>query len=161
MTDPDDEVDLLIDAWARRLPDVDLSALDVMSRLRRVALNLARIRASAFATAGLAAWEFDVLSALRRAQPPHQVSPAHLIQLTSIGSAAMTNRLTNLADRGLIEREANPRDGRGVLVKPTAEGIARVDAAMIELVRREELELSRVSGADRRELVRVLRALMP
>lgn len=161
MTDPDDEVDLLIDAWTRRLPEVDLSALDVMSRLRRVALNLAKIRASAFATAGLAAWEFDVLAALRRAEPPHQLSPAQLIQLTSIGSAAMTNRLTNLADRGLIDREANPRDGRGVLVKPTAEGISRVDAAMIELVRREEIELSRVSEADRLALVRVLRALMP
>ncbi|GAA1971411.1 MarR family winged helix-turn-helix transcriptional regulator [Microbacterium deminutum] len=160
MSGQDDEVDLLIDAWARRLPDVDLSPLDVMSRLRRVALKLGRIRAAAFATAGLAAWEFDVLAALRRAEPPHQLNPAQLIQLTSIGSAAMTNRLTNLVDRGLIEREANPRDGRGVLVKPTADGIARVDAAMGELVRREEIALSRLSAQDRIALVRTLRALL-
>lgn len=160
MSEPDDEVDLLIDAWARRLPDVDLTPLDVMSRLRRVALKLARVRAAAFATAGLAAWEFDVLAALRRAEPPHQLSPAQLIQLTSIGSAAMTNRLTNLVDRGLIEREANPRDGRGVLVKPTPDGIARVDAAMSELVRREAIALSRLSEAERASLVRTLRVLL-
>jgi DNA-binding MarR family transcriptional regulator len=160
MTDPDDEVDLLIDAWARRLPDVDLSPLDVMSRLRRVALKLARIRGAAFATAGLAAWEFDVLAALRRAEPPHRLNPAQLIQLTSIGSAAMTNRLTNLVDRGLVVREANPDDGRGVLITPTPEGIARVDAAMSELVRREELALARLSDADRAALVRTLRVLL-
>ncbi len=160
MIDPDDEVDLLIDAWARRLPGVDLSPLDVMSRLRRVAMRLARIRAAAFATAGLAAWEFDVLAALRRAEPPHQLNPAQLIQLTSIGSAAMTNRLTNLVDRGLIERSANPRDGRGVLVKPTPDGIARVDAAMSELVRREEVALGRLSEPDRVALVRTLRLLL-
>jgi DNA-binding MarR family transcriptional regulator len=160
MTASDDEVDLLIDAWARRLPGVDLTPLDAMSRLRRVALRLGRIRSAAFATVGLAAWEFDVLAALRRAEPPHQLSPAQLIALTSIGSAAMTNRLTNLVDRGLIEREANPRDGRGVLVKPTPEGIALVDSAMGELVRREEVALSRLSAQDRAALVRVLRLLM-
>lgn len=158
--DADDEVDELIDAWSQRLPGVDLSALDVMSRLRRVALRLAKLRSAAFQTAGLAAWEFDVLAALRRAAPPHQLSPAELIQLTNIGSAAMTNRLANLSQRGLIEREANPRDGRGLLVKPTAEGISRVDAAMVELVRREEVELSRLSAQERVTLERVLRVLM-
>ncbi len=104
----DDEVDLLIDAWSGRLPDVDLTPLDVMSRLRRASIRLARIRAGAFATAGLAAWEFDVLAALRRADPPHELSPAQLIERTMIGSAAMTNRLAHLSDRGYVEREANP-----------------------------------------------------
>jgi len=50
---PDDEVDLLIDAWSRRLPDVDLTPLDVMSRLRRASIRLARLRSEAFATAEL------------------------------------------------------------------------------------------------------------
>ena len=92
----DDEVDLIIDAWSRRLPDVDLTPLDVMSRLRRVANRLARLRATAFSGAGLASWEFDVLAVLRREEPPHELSPAQLIGATMIGSAAMTNRLDNL-----------------------------------------------------------------
>ncbi|AZS37257.1 Multiple antibiotic resistance protein MarR [Microbacterium lemovicicum] len=157
--DRDDEVDLLIDAWSRRLPEADLSPLDVMSRLRRVSLRLARLRSDAFRAAGLAAWEFDVLAALGRAEPVHELNPAQLIERTMISSGAMTNRLGHLAERGLIERAPNPQDGRSVLVRLTPAGAERVDAAMTELVRREELELQPLRRQDRDELVRLLRLL--
>lgn len=159
-TTGDDEVDLLIDAWSRRLPDADLTPLDVMSRLRRVWLRVNKLRVGAFASAGLAVWEFDVLAALRRAEPPHELSPAQLIDLTMIGSAAMTNRLDNLTQRGLIERRPNPRDARSVLVRLTIDGIDTVDQAMTELVRREKAELRDLSDADRAVLIRILRQLL-
>lgn len=158
--DRDDEVDLLIDAWSRRLPDVDLTPLDVMSRLRRVSLRLGRLRAAAFAGAGLAAWEFDVLAALRRAEAPHEMSPAQLIEATMIGSAAMTNRLDKLTSRGLIERRPNDLDRRSILVRLTDDGSARVDAAMTELVRRESDELTSVSRQDQAALARILRIML-
>lgn len=160
MHDRPDEVDLLVEVWSQRLPDVDLTPLEVMSRLRRVSLRLARIRAGAFATAGLASWEFDVLAALRRADAPHELSPAQLIQRTMISSAAMTNRITHLTERGYVHRQSNPRDGRGVLVTLTDEGRVRVDAAMAELVRREALALSVLDPADVTALARILRPLM-
>ena len=158
--DGPDEVDALIAVWSRRLPDVDVAPLEVMSRLRRVSIRLARIRAGAFATAGLASWEFDVLAALRRADEPHELSPAQLIQRTMIGSAAMTNRIAHLVERGHVERSSNPRDGRGVLVRLTEEGRVRVDAAMTELIRREALALSVLSREDIELLARTLRPLM-
>ncbi|MET0673049.1 MAG: MarR family transcriptional regulator [Microbacterium pygmaeum] len=157
---PDDEVDLLIDAWSRRLPTADLTPLDVMSRLRRVSIRLSKLRAGAFATAGLAAWEFDVLAALRRTDPPHELSPAQLIDQTMIGSAAMTNRLGNLSERGLIDREPNPRDGRSVIIRLTAAGAERADAAMLELVDRERLALGVLSADEVATLARLLRPLM-
>jgi DNA-binding MarR family transcriptional regulator len=156
----DDEVDLLIDAWSRRLPDVDLTPLDVMSRLRRVSLRLARLRAAAFAGAGLAAWEFDVLAALRRAEAPHEMSPAQLIEATMIGSAAMTNRLDKLTTRGLIERRPNDLDRRSILVRLTPDGSSRVDTAMTELARREGEELVVLSRGEQAELARMLRTLL-
>lgn len=158
--DRDDEVDLLIDAWSRRLPGVDLTPLDVMSRLRRVANRLGRLRVSAFSGAGLAAWEFDVLAALRREEPPHELSPAQLIEATMIGSAAMTNRLDNLSRRGLVERLPNPRDGRSVLVRPTAEGAARVDDAMRRLAEREAEELRGLTRAEQATLAALLGRLV-
>ncbi|WP_125132721.1 MarR family transcriptional regulator [Microbacterium sp. 10M-3C3] len=159
-TERDDEVDLLIDAWSSRLPDVDLTPLDVMSRLRRASLRLAKLRAAAFAGAGLAAWEFDVLAALRRAEAPHEMNPAQLIEATMIGSAAMTNRLEKLHGRGFIERRPNEYDRRSILVRLTSEGADRVDAAMTELVRREAEELRRLSPADQAALARILRRLV-
>ncbi|GAA1526013.1 MarR family winged helix-turn-helix transcriptional regulator [Agromyces terreus] len=158
-SDRDDEVDLLIDAWSRRLPETDLSPLDVMSRLRRAANRLARLRAAAFKDAGLASWEFDVLAALRRQEEPHELSPAQLIAATMIGSAAMTNRLENLVGRGLVERRPNPRDGRSVLVRLRVEGVERVDEAMRGLVAREAVELAVLDRDDQAELARLLRLL--
>lgn len=151
---------MLLQAWAERLPDVDVTPLEVMSRLRRVSLRLGRIRAGAFATAGLASWEFDVLAALRRTAEPHELSPAQLIQRTMISSAAMTNRIAHLVESGYVERQSNPRDGRGVIVRLTEEGRVRVDAAMTELIRREALALSVLSPDDVAALARVLRPLM-
>ncbi len=153
-------MDLLLQVWAERLPDVDVTPLEVMSRLRRVSLRLGRIRAGAFATAGLASWEFDVLAALRRTAEPHELSPAQLIQRTMISSAAMTNRIAHLVESGYVERQSNPRDGRGVIVRLTEEGRVRVDAAMTELIRREALALSVLSPDDVAALARVLRPLM-
>lgn len=155
----DDEVDLLVDAWAGRLPEIDFTPLDVMSRLRRVALRLNTLRASAFRSADLSSWEFDVLAALRRAEPPHELSPMELSRATMIGTAAMSNRLENLAARGLIERKANPRDGRSNLARLTPEGASRVDAAMIALVGLEAEELERLTGQQQAQLASLLRLL--
>ena len=158
--DREDEVDLIIDAWSRRLPDVDLTPLDVMSRLRRVSNRLSRLRTSAFRGAGLEAWEFDVLAALGRAEPPHELSPAQLIEATMIGSAAMTNRLDNLTRRGLVERRPNPRDGRSVLVRLSTDGATRVDDAMRRLAHREAEELRALTREEQATLARLLRRLV-
>ena len=155
----DDEVDLLVDAWADRIPDVDFTPLDVMSRLRRVALRLNELRAVAFRSAELSSWEFDVLAALRRAEPPHELSPMDLSRATMVGTAAITNRLENLVERGLIVRKANPNDGRSNLARLTPAGTARVDAAMVELVRLEADELQRLTAQQQAQLAGLLRLL--
>ena len=155
----DDEVDLLIDAWARRLPSVDFAPLDVMSRLRRVSHRLNQLRGEAFRSVDLSMWEFDVLAALRRVDPPHELNPAQLMRATMIGSAAMSNRLENLSARGLIERRQNPTDGRSTLACLTPEGLARVDTAMIALVATEAEELESLSVQERSQLVHLLRRL--
>ena len=154
-----DEVDLIIDAWARERPDIDFAPLDVFSRLRRLSRRLDRIRSEAFAHAGLEIWEFDVLSALRRAGDPYQLSPKTLLQQTLVSSGAMTNRIDRLVARGLVERRTDPNDGRGILVTMTPEGRRAVDAAIERLVTAEDALLSDLSGDDRRRLTDLLRTL--
>lgn len=72
---PHDEVDRLVAAWRRERPDLDVSPLEVLSRVTRLARHLDRARRTAFAEHTLEPWEFDVLSALRRAGAPYQLSP--------------------------------------------------------------------------------------
>ena len=154
-----DEVDRIVDAWARERPDLDVAPLQVLSRVDRLARHLDRARRTAFTASGLEPWEFDVLAALRRAGAPYQLSPKDLLQQTLVSSGTMTNRIDRLVERRLVERRADPHDGRGVLVVMTTQGQEQVDAAMTVLVADEAEMLVGLSRADQERLSALLRKL--
>ena len=91
-----DEVDRLVADWKRERPDLDLSPLEVLSRITRIARHLDIARRRAFAD--LETWGFDVLAALRRSGEPYQLSPGQLLQETMVTSGTMTNRLDRLEE---------------------------------------------------------------
>ena len=154
-----DEVDRILQAWARETPDLDVSPLRVLSRVSRLARHLDFERRDAFAIHSLDTWEFDVLAALRREGPPYELSPGQLIQQTLSTSGTMTNRIDRLVGRRLVRREADPGDGRSILVILTEDGRTRVDAAITRLVDAEAVLLSTLSRADRDRLAALLRKL--
>jgi len=154
-----DEVDRIVDAWARERPDLDFSPLQVLSRVGRLARHLERARRTAFAASDLELWEFDVLSALRRAGAPYQLSPKSLLQQTLVSSGTMTNRIDRLVTRKLVERRTDPNDGRGILVVMTESGRERVDAAISTLLQAESELLDRLPAADQERLSSLLRKL--
>ncbi len=152
-----DEVDRLVAAWARERPDLDVSPLEVLSRVSRLARHLDLARSEAFSEHALDPWEFDVLAALRRAGSPYELSPGQLLTLTLVSSGTMTNRIDRLAGRGLVTRRPDPDDRRGVLVTLTDEGRARVDAALADLLAQEREILSALPRADQDRLADLLR----
>lgn len=155
-----DEVDRIVEAWARERPDLDVAPLSVLSRVTRLSRHLDLARRQAFARHGLEPWEFDVLSALRRAGAPYRMSPGALLTQTLVTSGTMTNRIDRLASRALVERLPSPDDRRGVLVSLTDEGRTRVDAAMSTLLEVERGLLAALPAADRDRLADLLRALV-
>jgi DNA-binding MarR family transcriptional regulator len=154
-----DEVDRIIAAWQRERPDLDVTPLAVLSRVSRLARHLDHSRRRSFTRHGLEQWEFDVLSALRRAGEPYELSPGALVTQTLVTSGTMTNRIDRLADRTLVERRPAPADRRGVLVRLTAEGRRRVDAALADLLEVERGLLSDLTEHDREQLSHLLRIL--
>jgi DNA-binding MarR family transcriptional regulator len=154
-----DEVDRIVDAWSRERPDLDFSPLQVLSRVGRLSRHVDRARKAAFAASDLELWEFDVLSALRRAGAPYQLSPKALLQQTLVSSGTMTNRIDRLVDRRLVTRDADPHDGRGILVSMTETGRERVDAAIRLLLVAESELLDRLPKADQERLSALLRKL--
>ena len=155
-----DEVDELVAAWRVQRPDLDVAPLQVLSRVSRLARHLDIARRGAFAGHGLEAWEFDVLSALRRAGPPFQLTPGALLRATLVTSGTMTNRIDRLAAAGLVRREPDPRDRRGVLVTLTGQGQAVVDAALTDLLDREQALLAGLGHEQRKQLAELLRTLL-
>jgi DNA-binding MarR family transcriptional regulator len=155
-----DEVDDLVAAWRVQRPDLDVAPLQVLSRVSRLARHLDIARRGAFAAHGLEAWEFDVLSALRRAGPPFQLTPGALLRATLVTSGTMTNRIDRLAAAGLVRREPDPRDRRGVLVTLSDRGQAVVDAALTDLLDREQALLAGLGDDQRRQLADLLRTLL-
>ncbi|HVX42766.1 MAG TPA: MarR family transcriptional regulator [Mycobacteriales bacterium] len=155
-----DEVDSLIEAWERERPDLQYDSLAVLSRVSRLARHLDRARKATFAAHDLEPFEFDVLTALRRAGAPYELSPGALITLTLVTSGTMTNRLDRLEQRRLVTRRRDPADGRGVLVRLTAKGRTRVDTAFAELLRRENDLLAGLSERQRQALATALRTVL-
>jgi len=156
----EDEVDRLVRAWNRERPDLDASPMQVLSRVTRLAHHLDQARSQVFSRHDLAQWEFDVLAALRRSGRPYQLSPGQLLRETLVTSGTMTNRLDRLESKGLLARLPDPGDRRGVLVRLSADGRRRVDAAIAGLLTEERALLAGLDAADMSRLADLLRRLV-
>lgn len=155
-----DEVDRLIEAWRREVPDLDVSPLQVLSRVSRLARHLDRARRQVFTAHDLEAFEFDVLTSLRRAGPPYELSPGALLVQALVTSGTMTNRIDKLEHKGLVDRRPAPEDRRGVRVRLTAKGQERVEAALGSLLDHERSLLAELPETDRNQLADLLRTLV-
>lgn len=144
----------------RERPDLDVAPLQVLSRVTRLARHLDLARRQAFAAHDLEGWEFDVLAALRRAGEPYSLSPGQLGAETLVTSGTMTNRIDRLEGRGLVRREPDPSDRRGVRVVLTAEGRSTVDDALSDLLEHERDLLSALTPQRQDDLAALLRVLV-
>ncbi len=154
-----DEVDRIVAAWRHERPDLDVSPMEILSRVTRLSRQLDLARKASFTDYGIEVWAFDVLSALRRSGEPYQLSPSSLLQETLVTSGTMTNRIDRLVAAGWVERLPDPDDRRGVLVRLTATGRATVDNSLAELLEREREILADLTPAQQRKLASLLRIL--
>lgn len=155
-----DEVDAIVAAWAGVRPGLDTTPLEVLSRISRIARRLDQARNAVFTEHELDGWEFDVMSALRRAGEPFELSPGALVQQTLVTSGTMTNRVDRLERRGFVSRQPSPSDRRGVLVRLTSAGLRAVDAAFDALLHHERRLLASMDDDARAALATSLRSLL-
>jgi DNA-binding MarR family transcriptional regulator len=153
-------VDGIVEQWARERPDLDVSALAVLGRLFRAA-QLADADLSANARAkGLGPGWFDLLAALRRSGPPYELNPTELMRTMLLSSGGTTKRIDRLAVAGLVERQPDPADRRGTLIRLTPRGRALIDDALGLHLAGEERLLEPLTSRERRQLDGLLRKLL-
>ncbi|MGW4487670.1 MarR family winged helix-turn-helix transcriptional regulator [Amycolatopsis sp. NPDC004368] len=155
-----DHVDSVLAQWAAQRPDLDVSPMAVIGRLKRVSRLIDTELARTFARHGLDAASFDVLACLRRSDPPHRLTPTELTRTAMVTSGAVTQRLDRLEDRGLISRSRSETDGRGVLVALTGEGRALIDRALPDHVDTERRVLDALTPPVQADLADALRTLL-
>ena len=147
-------------AWRRERPDLDVEPLEVLSRVSRLARHLELARRESMDRLSLPQWQFDVLTALRRAGAPYEMTPGELMAETLVTSGTMTHRVDQMAAAGLVSRQPDPSDGRVVRVRLTPDGRAAVDRALGNLLERERALLGRLTPAERKQLAGLLRTLL-
>lgn len=125
-----DQVDRILAQWRAERPDLDVAPMGTMGRLKRLYDHLSRELEKTYKKYNLTAASFDVLATLRRSGPPYALTPSALIAWTMVTSGTMTNRLDRLEADGLIERRANPADGRGSLIALTGKGSALIETVI-------------------------------
>jgi len=155
-----DAVDEIRQELLRLYPDLDTEAFGVIGRILRLARDIQSRRARQLATFDLTPADFDVLATMRR-KGADGINPGTLLQSLLITSGGLTKRLDRLEGFGLIERQPDPDDRRGTLLRLTEEGANRIDGAIPSLLQ-EEAELLR-PALNRRHLeetASLLRRLM-
>lgn len=143
-----DAVDAILEQWRRERPDLDVSPMGTIGRIKRCTALLQRKLDKVFAAFGITNWEFDVLATLRRAGAPYCLAPTALFSAMMITSGTMTHRLKGLETRGLVHRLPNRDDARSVLVQLTSEGLALVNRVVEAHVDNEREILAPIKPPD-------------
>lgn len=155
-----DPVDLILEQWAHERPELDTQGFAIVGRLLVLARHLERRVGEVLADHDLSLWAFDVLATLRRQGPPYRLTPTALSRASMLTTGAMTNRLDRLEQAGLVRREADPDDRRGVRVCLTPAGISAVDAALETRMAEAREAVADLSPTARQALERHLRTLL-
>lgn len=154
-----DAVDYYVSQWQRERPDLDVSPMEVIGRLSRLAILVQERLDVVFADHGLQSWEFDVLATLRRAGQPYELSPGELNRTMMITSGTTTHRISKLEQRGFVTRNTDETDRRVVRVRLTDHGRDVFDRCHAAHLTNEAHILELVTPASRERLLAGLKAL--
>ncbi|PRY01657.1 MarR family winged helix-turn-helix transcriptional regulator [Allonocardiopsis opalescens] len=156
----EDSIDRMVGEWARSAPELDAGVLHVVGRLFRSAEIGQRMIAEALRSLGLSYGDFDVLNTLRRRGEPAGTKPTELARSSLITSGAMTARLDRLDRLGLVRRERDPDDRRGVLVHLTERGERVAEQALDAVLAADERFLAPLDADRRAQLAAILKPLL-
>ncbi|MFE3634016.1 MarR family winged helix-turn-helix transcriptional regulator [Streptomyces cellostaticus] len=153
-----DTVASVVRQWRAVHPDLDTGPMEVIGRINRCAALLQQAEDAPLRRAGLSRPEFDLLGALRRTG--HELTPGELTRETFSSGAAVTKRLKQLTERGLVERRGDTRDRRVAHLRLTDAGRDLVDGILPEQLAYETAVLSALAPENQDELASLLGDLL-
>ncbi|SIN83844.1 MarR family winged helix-turn-helix transcriptional regulator [Agromyces cerinus] len=102
--------------------------------------------------------EWAVVTSLAKAG--EALTPSQLAELTNVAPSSMTHRLDKLAERGLVERAADPENRTRILVSLTEQGWGLFSQAIRDSDVVESDVLQDLGDTERAELARLLEVVI-
>lgn len=155
-----DAVDAITDQWHAVRPDLDTVPMAVFGRINRIARAVSEEMERTYNRYGVSLGEFDVVATLRRSGAPYTLSPRQLSATLMLTSGGMTGRLDKLEKAGLLCRNPDPNDRRGLQVTITERGLGLIDEAVAAGLEVQRAALSGLDGDEVAALSGLLRKLM-
>ncbi|GHY56173.1 transcriptional regulator [Vibrio cholerae] len=157
-TMPNDKVDAILAQWRSVRPDLDCSSMGVVGRLRQTNGIWKTKLDQVFDGFGLSCIEFDILATIRRND--REITPTELYQTLMLSSGAISTRIEQLVQRGLVQRVASEQDRRSCKVTLTEQGIELVDQALNTHVANVDGMLSVLTEQERKQLGQLLKKIL-
>jgi DNA-binding MarR family transcriptional regulator len=154
-----DDVDAILEQWHRERPELPTEAMGIFGRVFRISASVGDAMTETYREFGISRSEFDVLATLRRSGQPF-LTPGSLATSMMMTTGGMTGRLDRLERAGLLTREPDPHDRRGLRVSLTPAGRRLIDQAVAAGVATQERLLAPLTSRQRSDLTRLLSALM-
>lgn len=157
-TMPNDKVDAILAQWRSVRPDLDCSSMGVVGRLRQTNGIWKTKLDQVFDGFGLSCIEFDILATIRRND--REITPTELYQTLMLSSGAISTRVEQLVQRGLVQRVASEHDRRSCKVTLTEQGIELVDQALNAHVANVDGMLGVLTEQERKQLGKLLKKIL-
>ena len=156
---PEDSVARVIASWHATRPDLNVDAIGITARLARLQPVIAAKQVEVLELFGLRGGEFALLATLTRLTG-EAVSQRRLAEELGLSAGTISLRVDRLVGRGLVQRQADPEDGRGALIEITARGRDLFEACVPEHLARAQALVAGLAEDEREELGRLLGKLL-
>lgn len=147
-------------AWQRERPGTPTDSIEIVTPLWRLAKLFADDRRRVLADAGVDPATLDLLSVLRRAGSPYELSTRELARRTLVTAGAISQRVARAEDGGLVTRRSADDGSRAVLVALTRAGHELTERTVDQVLTREAELVASLSPGGRAQLAAQLQELL-
>jgi DNA-binding MarR family transcriptional regulator len=156
-----DHVDRFLDEIRSELPaDLDLEVEGIVDRINGINWRIRKMLDETLDQYDLTSGDWKVLCSLHWKGKPHRRSAGELARIADLSSGAMTNRLDQLEQAGLVKRLPDPDDRRGVLVELTPKGLRLHREAIGVQAEKEAMLAEALTDREKTQLNDLLRRVM-
>ncbi|MFI5586075.1 MarR family winged helix-turn-helix transcriptional regulator [Amycolatopsis sp. NPDC051758] len=146
-------------SWQRELPGVRTGSIEIITPVWRIAKLLADDRRRTLAELGIDPSTLDLLSVIRRAGPPYELTTREITRRTLVTAGAISQRITRAEQAGLVERSPSPVSRRAVAVRLTEAGHELIESTVRQLLEHEADLIAALTAAEHDALTGLLAKL--